>query len=390
MLPKPRQLALLRLTLILIAGMLFSCSCEEEIEGPDTLELEVNPSLVCGEQLTTRITVRGTELSPQPFSGLALPELWLRRTHTIDGQARDEEPFQLDPDEELGSVQWISESEMIFEVSPETALQPGLYDLLVYDADGQASSMTAGLTVIPRPTLDSLSPGMACGQQHDSTLVITGSFFLVFEDERPTVTVGSVDLTPTELSGCFDLPGPADARACSELTVGVRANSLPTSIVEVTVTNPAPASCFSTEPAPLEIVPSPSVVSIEPALACVAQSERTFVISGSDFLEIQINGADSSPTIMIGDSEAELLDIDGCSSLAGPVNGRRCNELTVSLAAESLQPGVHDVAVTNPEPADCGSSDTIEVQVIGAPIVSSVSPSGMVIPRPASPCPACS
>jgi hypothetical protein len=67
----------LHLALVLIAG------CQPTVEGPEPSVASVDPSLVCDDQLTTTVTVRGSGFAPLPVdalderAGLELPKLTL-------------------------------------------------------------------------------------------------------------------------------------------------------------------------------------------------------------------------------------------------------------------------------------------------------------------------
>jgi hypothetical protein len=354
-------------------------ACKSEIESPSPRVTGLTPSLACGEQLTTEVRLAGGNLSPvardvlteQP--ALALPDLWLQRTADLSGAEVAGSPIDLGraaPER----VRWLSQAEMLFDVFPELELEPGLYDLYVSNADGPRALLAAGLVIVPRPTLGTVEPVIACGEQIDNVFRLTGSTFLVVDGRRPRVDIGGVLRDPDTVEGCVALPGPTPAQACTALTVTLPAGSLAPGIAELVVTNPEPAGCLTTERVEVEIVPPPSVAAIEPALACVAEAERLFTVRGSGFLVLDQHGDEAWPTAVVGDLEVAVRAADGCTPLSGPAAGRRCTELTVAVPEGSLEPGLQAVVVTNPEPAHCVSVEDVALEVVPPPSLVSVAP----------------
>ena len=354
----------------LICTLLAIAGCSYELETAPPSVSDVTPGLTCNDQLTTEITVGGKRLTPLPSdvltdkARLLLPVIRIETVSALDGSGGTGDGFDL-PD-----ARWLDNQTMAFDVTPELKITEGVYDLFVDNPDdvGKEANYSSALAVVPPPTLNTVTPNVFCVDQADQDILLDGLGFLVVEGTMPVATVGSEDLTPTAANSCFDLAGPVDAESCTSLDVTVPMGSLPVGLHDVFVTNPETAACAS-EPVQVEVVPPPRVDTIIEDLACTEQ-ENTFVISGEGFLVF--NGV--GPTVQIGSYSAEADVASDCSPLAGPGGGETCNELTLTVSADLLDEGALDVVVTNPPPADCISTDPVQIDAVNAPVVTSLVP----------------
>ncbi len=364
---------------------LISAGCAHEIESPAVKASAVVPDLVCTEQLTTTVVLTGDGFTPAPQQTLTdktilvQPAIKLDRTVDLAGAAQSgsftipDDPTK--PNE--SRVTWQSKQQMSFQVFPELALQPGLYDITVTNPDGeQSAKFPGGLAAVPRPTIATIVPDIACNDQADQSFTLTGATLLDVGGTLPIVRVGDKEFPVSAVNNCADVPGTHSAgkvQACTSATFVVPQGSLPPGSYDVVVTNPEPANCTSSDPIKVVIVPPPSLVAIAPDLVCNAQGEESMTVTGADFLKL---GA-STPSIMVGDQTFSPSSIEGCTSIAGTfVEGpaESCTTMTFTIPEGTLPLGDLAVVVTNPPPADCKSTETVNLHNAPPPSITSVDP----------------
>jgi hypothetical protein len=362
-------------------AILVAASCGRTVEGPTPATTGTDPQVVCGEQLETLVTLRGEGFSPAPVDGLteaprlAIPQVTLLRTGDIDGSAVEGGGTWVlneDPTDPAGDrVQWNSQEELVLRLDGELALERGVYDVHVANATGGEATLGRAFTTVPPPVLDSVAPAPVCTAQHENTVVLTGSWFLTIGDAVPTVTIGGQDFQPVA-SGCesVDTPREDAVERCTTLTVSLGVGDLPPGAHAVTVTNPEPAHCQTTEAVVFHVVPPPAVTSVTDQPVCLAESERSLLVSGSGFL--QIDG--ELPEVRIGGVVATLVGMDGCTAIEGLAGVQTCTELDVSVAQNALDDGRHDVVVTNPEPAHCHSEEDATLTTVPPPMLTAITP----------------
>ncbi len=357
--------------------------CAEEITGPTPAPSAIEPQLVCVEQLTTEVKLTGDRFSPLPIETLKdrtlleLPDIELERTVDI-GREPVSGPTYLIPDDptdpDASHVTWTSDKEMSFEVYPELDVEPGLYAINVTNRNGRAGRFPEALLAVPRPMLTRIEPDLLCGDK-ENVFVLTGDFFLRLPDGQPTITVdGDEDKTyePMEMSDCRELPGRSGAEACRTVRVRIPDGDLAPGNYDVTLTNPEPANCVSSDAQVLTIVPKPTVTEIVPPLACVAQGMVSVVVRGTGFLSVD----GTTPMLTIG---TQVYDTTLTETTCDDVDVMReevqsCTELTAVIAEDDFTAGVYDVVVTNPTPADCPSEEDVSFVVVPEPSVTSVMP----------------
>lgn len=89
-------------SLVLVATTLGAC--KKKLESPAPSLSAVQPNLVCGEQLTTPVTLSGDGLTPVPLdtlSGtqvLSIPQVSLTRQSDLFGAASAGAPVVINPD----------------------------------------------------------------------------------------------------------------------------------------------------------------------------------------------------------------------------------------------------------------------------------------------------
>ena len=272
---------------------LLAVSCGKRLEGARPGEVSLSPNLVCAAQLTTRVKVTGTNLSPlqtRALNGplLELPVLTLSRTRDLDNAAAPDPAVKIPDDSSdpgASRVRWASQPEMSFEVFPELALKAGLYDFGVANPGGESSNTAGALLAVPPPTLTEVVPDLACGDL-DNSLELRGDFFLQFGGLQPTIKLANLSLSPASMSDCRTLPGAGQVSACKTMRVALAKKAAPLGTQRVTVENPAPAGCSSSEPLTVTLVPEPTVTKIEPDLVCSEQGPNTLKVTGAGFLTV--------------------------------------------------------------------------------------------------------
>jgi hypothetical protein len=293
----------LRLAIVVAAMGAFSPGCSEEKESPPITSDRVEPDLACNAKPASRefstITLHGTNMTPMPSKTLeskrelVLPTVELTMVSPIPASGTVAPPRKIvdDPANPTTSrVKWTSESQMAFEIHESDALPTGVMTIKVTNPDEKATTTIAGnLAIVPKPTISELKPVAICNDQADQTVVISGSNFLFFDDKAPSVKVGDKTYVATPDSGkCEFVSGnfrERDVRLCSQVSItipkGAFVVTMPTKVA-VTLTNPAPADCQSTEMVELTINPPPKVSTVIPSTICEGGSQLT--VSGEGFV----------------------------------------------------------------------------------------------------------
>ncbi|MEZ4310701.1 MAG: hypothetical protein R3F14_21880 [Polyangiaceae bacterium] len=360
-------------------------SCGHEIVSPEVVLTDAAPDLVCTEQLTTEIAVTGDGMRPMPSktltppAELVLPAISLSRTVDLTGAPSDGKvDIPDDPANPAASyVLWDSEQQMRFRIDEALAVAPGLYSLTVTNPDGvHADTLDGALLAVPPPVATAVQPDIFCDAQEDVDVTVTGSGFLKVGDQLPIVRIGEVDYPAFSVDGCVELPGKLDEgviQSCTSVTAKVIEGSLPAGSYSVTVTNPAPASCASTDPITVVVVPPPSIGALSASSICDAQSDQTLTITGSGFLKI----GDLLPSVSVGGMMFTATAVEGCTPVEGTfVEGivETCTSLTFVIPQGTFTAGTYPVVVTNPPPADCSSEENVALVVNDPPVVTGVKP----------------
>jgi hypothetical protein len=374
----------------LLVLVLSQLSCSATIDGPTPSPATppaVSPPAVCIEQLSTWVTVSGSGMSPLPTGlleddpELVLPFVEIVRALDVDGNAVTASVLRV-PDSVdvpgLDRVRWVSQEELRFEVYPEFELPTGLHTIRVTNGNGSSGEWPQALLAVPRPQVTALAPDLLCADA-DARFTLTGSFFLRNGQTLPQVVATApggepIELAVAELAGCRTLPGDSGIEACSAITVDVPRGTLPSGDAfqryDVVVTNPDPAGCHTTDAVVLTMVPAPALTVIEPALVCTAQGDNVITITGTGFLTV--DGV--APTLTVGTAAYETIASD-CAQVTGPAETvQQCTTLTATIPQGDLPPGAYDVAVTNPAPADCVSSNELTLVVVPPPSITAVVP----------------
>jgi len=235
---------------------------------------------------------------------------------------------------------------------------------------GCDSTEAVGLTVLPPPTLAGIAPQPICTAQGDNVMTLTGAGFATVDGAEPTVTIGANTYTGTA-SDCTVVEGPAiPVQSCTTLAITVPQGDFPDSgSFEVSVTNPDPAGCTTTETVSLVIVPPPTLTAVVPDYFCAETATASLALTGTGFVHI----GEALPTVMIADQLVGATDLEGCTAVPGLTDVETCTGLHVEVPA-GLTEASYAVAVVNPDPAGCSSVEDVAVQAFGAPTVATVDP----------------
>lgn len=368
-----------------VCVLLCLAGCANQVTSPPLSGGVVAPDLVCAEQLTTHVVVTGDGFTPMPIDTLTapklrLPSVQLTQTRTLTGAAASGTLILPGDPASPGSsaVSWQSEQQLTFDVSPALALAPGLYDVTVTNPDGKAQvTVSPGLTAVPAPVLLSVDRPLFCDAQAAQTIVLTGTGFLTVGGVAPTVRVGTksnADFTSVQASGCTLVPGSyaeGTVATCLGLTVVLPAALLEPGDYALSVTNPAPANCQTSQSMALHILPPPALSAVDKPGFCDAQNATTLQLSGTGFVTV---GA-LVPTVQIGTrSNADFTSVTatGCTPTAWTLTQGAvslCTGLTVVLPVGLLPLGQYPVTVTNPAPVGCTTTQTVTVSVEPPPLV---------------------
>jgi len=353
------------LSVVIVGLLLFGSACAKKLDGPTpSLSGATDPHLVCNAQLDTPITLRGDGFSPMAVdvaSGparLELPSVSFTQTADLAGAPiSDATPVELAGDDEtLTGLHWISQSELVVDVTEDLALPDGVQAIDVTNPNGETTHFDDALVAVPPPELTRVVPMAICTAQGDSMLMVSGTGLLQVNDTVPSVTFTGGGVTKVydaeSLTGCGALPAPAtEASTCTGFTIVIPMGDLDPGTYSVVVTNPAPAACSTTAPISVEVVPPPDLTSIAPTRICTGGG--SFVLGGTGFRD----GA----TVTAG-----TLDASTVSVAAG-------GESATASFGVGLDPGMYDVTITNPE--GCDDTLTGVLTVVEGPILFWVDPS---------------
>jgi hypothetical protein len=266
-------------------------------------------------------------------------------------------------------------------------LEPGVWDVSVTNPApagcGSLPEDDVALTIVPPPTVVDVMPEPTCSEQIEYEVHVTGSDFLVVssDDGRlfPVVRIGDSDYSAHDATGCEPVDSLAYtlAERCTELILTVQAGDLAPGNHRVTVENPAPAGCVSTEPVELTVVPPPRLDAVAPLPVCTAQSNVDIVLTGEGFLTI----GDQAPTAIVAAMEYPTVASE-CTSVEGPAAAvMTCTTLTVTIASGDFEEGGRfDVTVRNPDPAGCTTTDGGTLITVPPPVLTSVEPDYACLP----------
>jgi hypothetical protein len=375
-----------------LAWLVLCAACSSKLEGP-TPQLAAKPAralepgLLCGDQLTTELTLSGKGFSPVLLNAsqtpsVALPSLTLLRSHDLDGAAADGLKVLYGADSNAAALSWDSQQQLKFTVnqSLEIAGQPGrlpagVYDVRVANPNGKQVSANAVLAVLDKPVVSALSPTLLCLSERDRELSISGTGFLKLTDGLPVVSVDSVDMAfaASALDDCTAIAQPdLNAELCATARVSLAKQSVDPGLHALTLSNPPTAGCHSEEPRQLRVVPAPLISMLAPSSVCTLSAQHKLLVQGEGFLQVDA----AMPTVKLAGQTVDVAALSNCQDLeTDGVTVKSCSQIELDVDITSLAPGDVAVEVDNPEPAGCSASANGVFRIAGPPAISAVSPS---------------
>jgi hypothetical protein len=396
----------------LMAGIFGSgaLACGHAVESPKLTVQSVGPDLVCNAQrLQSELSVAlsGTNFTPMPSNVLAepaalqLPTVGVTRTGELTGDAASDAPviFSGDPaGDHAGHLSWQSGQQMSLRITepsgddPGIELPAGLYDVQVTNPDGKTlEQMPRSLAVVDPPTISGIqvsdssatSPLAVCTDQQSRQLTVSGRSFLSIDGVPPRLTLGGQAAKTLAMSSCQSVPGTyagGQVQLCSSLGLTLGQGEFPPGTHSVVVTSNDPASCASSEPEQIVVVPAPLVSRVVPAAICLDQSDQAMSVEGGSFAVIGNNAAQPTVTVIDADGTASTFQpdsVDGCAAPDGTDASfglQLCNHLVFTLPSGRFDPGTYSLRVTNPDPVGCTSTAEVDFNVNAPPRVQSVQP----------------
>lgn len=245
---------------------------------------------------------------------------------------------------------------------------------------GCETKESINFTTLPPPTLLSAAPDLVCTAAGAVSITITGTGFISSAPDAlsapalPRVTVGSLTLTPTAVSGCTAVTGPVEnVRSCTSLTVQI-SQGTPAGIQTVSLTNPAPAGCTATQTITVVLAPPPVVTSLTPDIASAVEADVALTLQGTGFLKL----GSTLPGVQVGTLTLAATAATGCSLITGTTTGAEtCTGLTVTVPRSSPT-GEQPVIVINPAPASCSSAPR-NIYLAPAPLLARLTPPGLCV-----------
>lgn len=222
-----------KLLLLVLCGV---CGCSRTVTGPtpaptaatNPLEPSRSPAEVCNAQGAPagwRIDLSGDGFSPLPENTLTKTPVLAMPTVSLAGPSAQDLPGS--------QVFFVDRTHLVLRIptkdsSPAATLLPGTYDIQVTNPTGKSGTLTAGLTVVPPPTVSSVTPEAGFSTTDPTAVDILGTGFRT--DATPSVTLSGKGLPTQTLTG-VTVSSPT-------MVVAQLAANTPPGIYDVTVTNP--------------------------------------------------------------------------------------------------------------------------------------------------------
>jgi len=153
-------------------------------------------------------------------------------------------------------------------------------------------------------------------------------------------------------------------------------DKLPTGVMTLKVTNPDGSKSTTIEKS-LAIVPKPVLAELQPAAICDDQENQIVAIVGTNFLTFD----GKTPSVMVGTKPyTATFDPKDCQAVEGNFvekDIKLCTKVSIEIKKGDFpvtEKTKVPVVVTNPAPADCATSETIELTINPPPTVTSVAP----------------
>lgn len=309
------------------------------------------PSLAAVAQGATCLSGQGASLTLQGqgfiTQGGELPAVVIGGVMAQVTDAQDCQPF-------MGEASVQSCNTLQVELAQDT-LQPGDHLIQVTNPGSITCANTEmiSLTVLDGPQVQSVTPDFFCNQGQEITINVTGVNFYKVGNLEPNVVIDGQSFTADSTSGCAPLAQVTDAQACTGLSVRLPAGSATPGPQDIFVQGPAPLACLGSASSAL-IAGPPVIAQAAPAQVCSgAGFDGMVTLTGSNFL--QING--QNPTIT-ANGQALTATLSQCAPVAQINGAQACAQIDLSVPL-ALRDQAITFELTNPTPANCGSSSIV-------------------------------
>ena len=176
------------------------------------------------------------------------------------------------------------------------------------------------------------------------------------------------NFTPVSANICQDV-GDSTFSICSSLDFDFSDGELEAGVYRGYIENPEPKLCSTEVPFTFEVISAPVLDRVIADFECVEQGDESLRLEGSHFI-VLTDG--TLPTVSIGDQDLSADQALDCTPLLGSAGGQTCNTLLVTIPEDLYTSGEYDVVVTNPEPVDCQSSQSVAIEFYPRPEITSL------------------
>ncbi|MDH5672435.1 MAG: hypothetical protein OEZ06_09825 [Myxococcales bacterium] len=270
--------------------------------------------------------------------------------------------------------------------SAEPSMSAGVYGVSVTNRDpvGCETQESFELLVVDAPTIVSIDPGASCIDGADQQVTLTGNSFATVGTALPVITFTdaggmATDFAANSIDGCSDaggLAGGESVQLCTSLVFTLPATTAQGGYA-VTVRNPAPIDCESSQAVDYLVVEPPSVTEAIADAVCIDGASQEVRVVGTSFVSV----GDALPIATLTDAAGGTIDITadsvaGCGGVLAMSDGaevRLCTEAVITIPADAVL-GDYAVSVTNPAPASCSSADSAPLAITAPPVVNTVEP----------------
>ncbi len=326
--------------------------CSHEVTSPKVTVDHLEPDLICNEQLPEEgltILIHGEGFTPMPYDTLQddpnieLPAVELVRHANLTGEAQDGPTITFlgkGESDNASKLGWRSKQLMSVLIDEDNAPEEGLYGIEVTNPDEKtAAEKELALAVVAPPTIERVVPTSLCNGLQDQRLNIEGTNFLGVGDAMPTVSFeldGEVtEIEADRLDECVEIEGLSQpVRLCEFASVLIGGGELEEGDYEVSLTNPAPAACSTSESYSVKVLnEGPIVFFSDPPVVYNGINTRTTLYMTSvqePFTVSIVPAGEISP-------ETELE--------ATLVSGR--NNRIQATVATGTEPGTYDIVVND-------------------------------------------
>ena len=347
---------------------------------PEPTLATVVPDLACTEEGTTSVTVTGTGFAQVDAVTPTLVIGALRLTTTAVPASCTAVPGPRERVLRCTSLTATIARNALAPTGASTAFATSVENPTPVDCK---TMQQVKFTTVPRPHVTAVVPDLVCTAGGGTFVAITGTGFITVNGTAPTVTIGALSLGSTVVtSDCTAVSGPTETvQTCTRLSVAIPGATM-TGAFALTVINPTPAGCRSTDSITFTVLPPPTLTSVSPDISSPASGAVSATLTGTGFVKV----GTTLPTVSLGGTAlpaAAVTAATGCAPIAGTTTGAElCTGLAVTIPT-TAPTGRVEVTVTNPQPVGCVTLPK-EMYLAPAPTVSSTNPSGMCLPATAA------